>query len=85
MASRGALDAIASIETCQSRGLGSTRSPSNAHAQRRTVDHVSDTGRSRLNRALRIVGRHVAAPGDVDQDRTYEICRIVGSWPTIVA
>ena len=43
---------IASIRTRRSRGLDSTRLPSNARAQRRTVDRLSDIERSRLNRAF---------------------------------
>ena len=50
--SRGTLDAIASTEVRRSCGLGSTRSSSKARAQRRTVDRVSDVGRSRFNRAF---------------------------------
>ena len=85
MASHGALDAIASTEMRRSHGLGSTQSPSNACTQRRTVDRVSDIGRSRLNRTLRIVGQHAAAPEDADQDRTSDICEIMKSWPTLIA
>ena len=41
MASHGGLDVIASNEVRRSRGRGSTRSPSQACAQRKTVDHIS--------------------------------------------
>ena len=41
VAASRALDVIASNEARWSRGLGSTRSPSNARAQNRTVDRVS--------------------------------------------
>ena len=68
---------IASTKTRRSYGLGSTRSPSNACAQRRAVDRVSDIGRLRLNCEFRIVGQHVAAPRDIDQDLTSDICAIV--------
>ena len=77
MATSRSSDAIASTEMHRSRGLGSTRLPSNTRAQRRVVDPVSDIGRSRLNGAFRIVGRHMAAPRDADQDRTGGISR---SW-----
>ena len=50
--SRGTLDAIASTEVRRSCGLGSTRLSSQARAQRRTVDRVSDVGRSRFNCAF---------------------------------
>ena len=51
MASCGALDAIASTKVCWSCGLGSTRSPSNVRAQRKTIDHV------RENQTLKIKSR----------------------------
>ena len=41
MASRGALDVIEMTEMPQSRGLGSTQSPSQASVQMETVDRVS--------------------------------------------
>ena len=49
-------DVVASTKTHRSRGLGSTRSPSNTRAQRRTVDRVSDIGRSTFNRAIGDLG-----------------------------
>ena len=52
MAALRSSDAVASIKTHRSCGLGSTWSPSNARAQRRTVDRVSDIGRLRFNRAF---------------------------------
>ena len=67
MASRGVLDAIASTEMRRSRGLGSTQSPSNACAQRRTVDRVSEIGRSRLNRAF---GDHGVTSGHIETLRS---------------
>ena len=45
-------DVVVSIKTRRSHGLGSKGSSSNACAQRRTVDRVSDIGRSRFNRAF---------------------------------
>ena len=60
----------ASINAHQSYGLGTTRLPSNASAQRGAVDRVSDIARSRLNHALEIMGQYVAALGDADEDRT---------------
>ena len=53
-----------------------------ALAQMGAVDRVSDIGRSRLNRALRIMGRHMAASGDSDEDQTSENLGDVGSWAT---
>ena len=66
----------------QSCGLESRRSPSNACAQRGAINCVSDIGRSRLNRALGIMGRYLAASGHTNKDSMDKKSRDVGSLPT---
>ena len=75
-------DAVVSIKTRRSCRLGSTQSPSKAHAQRRTIDRISDIERSRFNRAFGDCGAtrgririFLIRIGWRDIDHT-----IVGSW-----
>ena len=69
------------INAFQSCGLESTRSPPNELAQRGAVNCASDIGRSRLNHALEIVERYLAASGDANEDSTDKKSRDVGSLP----
>ena len=78
VASRGTLDAIAMIEMHGSHEPGSTILPSNAHAQRRTVDRVSEIGRSRFNRTFRNRGE---TRGHIKIFRSRsDVAIFVGSW-----
>ena len=85
MASCGALDVIAMMEMHQSHG----HSP---------LDHHQGTCANKDRRSRKwkldardlillsvIVGRHVDASESFDQDRTGNFCRIIESWPTIIA
>ena len=78
VASRGALDAITSNKVCRSRGLGSTRSPSNARAERRIIDCLSE------HRTLKIKSRFWRSWGDMwtHQNLSIKIKWAVfsGSW-----
>ena len=85
VASRGALDAIASNEARQLHGLRSTRSPSKARAQKRTIDRVSGHQMLEFDHASAIMGRHVDASRSSDQDQMGDFFRIMGLWPTIIA
>ena len=73
------------INVRQSCGLESTWSPSNTRVQRGVVDHVSDIGLSRLNRALGIVWRYLAPSRDANEDWTDKNSRDLGSLPTWIA
>ena len=83
VASRGSLDAIETMEMPQSHGLGSTRSSSQARAQRETVDSVSGHRTVKLySRHYAILGQHVDSPRSNDGNGTAGLAR---SWSTIVA
>ena len=75
MASHGELDLIASNEVRRSRGRGSTRSPSQACAQRKTVDHISGHRTVKLLLRFGDHGRHVEASVAFDLHRKGK-----GSW-----
>ena len=63
----------------------STRSRSEALAQKRTVDHVSRYRMLEILSRSGDRGRHVDTSGASDEDTKGDYHAIMGSWPTIIA